>query len=295
MRRFSFILFFMLSVSAVMAQLPSPVLNHYYNDKTASAINGTYLLQPEVGIAKDRISFMDDGLLVGIGTVLTEEVVMDNAVNTTSSTNAALRNFLITTAATLEVASSSADDASAGTGARTIVINGLDSDYAPLSETVTLTGQTVAVTTGEFLRINEVYVATAGTGGKNAGVIYIALDDTFTSGVPQTAAKILQAIPIGNNRASNAYFTVPDDTEMYIRSIKVSSSTAQIGKVHLYIKEYGELVQKRATGGFYQNQIELIPGKNAIKVDEKADIFITADAAAASVVGVVVDYVLIDK
>lgn len=250
-----------------------------------------HFLVPEMGIAKGKVGFLESGTLIGIGTVLTQEAVIDNAINTTSSAQAAYTNFWLSSAATLEVASSSANDAAAGTGARTITITGLASDYTDLSETVTMLGNTVAVTTSSFLRINSVEVATAGSGGKNAGVIYVALDDTFSSGVPQTATKILRAIPIGNNVSHNATFTVPYGKELYITSLKVGSSTAQIGTGKLWIKEYGGVMKLVSQGGFKQNQTELV-GKNAIKVSAKSDLYVTASAAAASIVVVKMEYIL---
>jgi len=82
---------------------------------------------------------------------------------------AALRS----TAAVLELVSSSAADAAAGTGARTVQVWGLDSLYNELIEVVTLTGTTPVLTSGLFLRVNSVQVVSAGTGKSNAGNITI--------------------------------------------------------------------------------------------------------------------------
>lgn len=55
-----------------------------------------------------------------------------------------------TAAETLEVASSDNDDTSAGTGARTVEIQGLDSNWDPLTETVTMNGGTDVTTNNSF-------------------------------------------------------------------------------------------------------------------------------------------------
>jgi hypothetical protein len=47
-----------------------------------------------------------------------------------------------TSAIQMKVSSSSADDSGTGTGARTVVVGGLDADYNEITEVVTLTGQT---------------------------------------------------------------------------------------------------------------------------------------------------------
>jgi len=73
----------------------------------------------------------------------------------------------------LEVLSSSADDASAGTGARTITLIGLNASYVEVTQTITLNGVTpVAVPTALF-RINQCRLATAGSGQINVGDITI--------------------------------------------------------------------------------------------------------------------------
>jgi hypothetical protein len=105
----------------------------------------------------------------------------------------------------MTVSSSSASDTSAGTGARTVLITGLDANYAVISETVTMNGQTAVTTTNSFLRINAMLVTTAGTGLANAGIIYIG-SGTVTSGVPAT---IYNLISSGYNNATSSQYTVP--------------------------------------------------------------------------------------
>ena len=58
-----------------------------------------------------------------------------------------------TTASVLKVSSSSADDTALGTGARTVVIVGLDGSYNQVSETVTLDGQTEVNTVNSYLYV----------------------------------------------------------------------------------------------------------------------------------------------
>ena len=56
-------------------------------------------------------------------------------------------------AVTMFVSSTSADDNGTGTGARTILIQGLDEDYNEIEETITLNGQTQVATQLSYLRI----------------------------------------------------------------------------------------------------------------------------------------------
>ena len=117
----------------------------------------------------------------------------------------------------MTVSSSSANDTSAGTGARTVLITGLDANYAIITETVTLNGQTAVTTTNSFLRINSMLVTTAGTGLANAGIIYIGTG-TVTSGVPAT---IYNVISIGFNNTTSSQYTVPAGYTGYLTVARI--------------------------------------------------------------------------
>ena len=77
----------------------------------------------------------------------------------------------LTTAEILNVASTSVNDTSAGTGARTIEITGIGSNGMTLKETITLNGTTNVPTVNTFLGVNRVKVTSAGTSKTNEGTI----------------------------------------------------------------------------------------------------------------------------
>ena len=118
----------------------------------------------------------------------------------------------------MTVSSSSASDTAAGTGARTVLISGLDANYAVITETVTLNGQTAVTTTNSFLRINNMLVTTAGTGLANAGIIYIG-SGAVTSGVP---AVIYNVIAVGYNNATSSQYTIPAGYTGYLVIARIS-------------------------------------------------------------------------
>ena len=122
------------------------------------------------------------------------------------------------TALQMTVSSSSASDTAAGTGARTVLISGLDANYAVITETVTLNGQTAVTTTNSFLRINNMLVTTAGTGLANAGIIYIG-SGAVTSGVP---AVIYNVIAVGYNNATSSQYTIPAGYTGYLVIARIS-------------------------------------------------------------------------
>lgn len=117
-----------------------------------------------------------------------------------------------TVALRMKVSSSNANDTAAGTGARTVVIQGLDENYNQVSETVTLSGQTEVLTQNSYLRINYMYVASAGSTKSAAGDIYIGTG-TVTSGVPAT---VYNLIKFNYNNTITGHYTVPAGYTAYL-------------------------------------------------------------------------------
>ena len=122
----------------------------------------------------------------------------------------------------LEVLSSDANDTSAGTGARTVELQGLDSSWNLLTETVTMNGTSAVTTTGSFLRIFRARVVTGGTSLRNEGTITIRDQDTST-----TRALITNGATDGMGQTLMAVYTIPAGKTGYIININVSSSKDQ--------------------------------------------------------------------
>jgi uncharacterized Zn-binding protein involved in type VI secretion len=112
----------------------------------------------------------------------------------------------------MTVSSTSANDTAAGTGARTVVVQGLDANYNEVTETVTLNGQTAVTMSASLLRVNYAYVATAGSDNSAAGDIYIGTG-TVTAGVPATTYDIIK---FDYNNTTTGSYTVPANYTAYV-------------------------------------------------------------------------------
>lgn len=77
------------------------------------------------------------------------------------------------TASPLRLVSTSVNDSIAGTGARQILVRGLNANYEEISEIVNMNGDTTngVVTSSSFLRTLESPVVMAGSGKKNDGIV----------------------------------------------------------------------------------------------------------------------------
>lgn len=148
----------------------------------------------------------------------------------------------LSSASVLKVSSSSANDTSAGTGARTVELFGLDANYDEINEIVTLSGQTAVDTTNSFLRINRMVVRSAGSGETNAGVIY-AGTGTVTSGVP---ANKYATVAAGDGQTLMALWTVPAGYTAYLNAFFSTVATEQNNKfatTTLVARPEGEVFQ----------------------------------------------------
>jgi len=123
------------------------------------------------------------------------------------------------TALQMKVSSDNANDAAAGTGARTVYIEGLDADHNVISETISLNGQTAVLTANSYLHINRAYVETAGSLYSAAGNIYFGTG-VVTLGIPATVYDIIQYDY--NTRVTGSY-TIPAGYTGYLEQGLFSS------------------------------------------------------------------------
>lgn len=186
----------------------------------------------------------------------------------------------------LDISSSSAADAAAGTGARTIDVYGLDKDFILLKETVTLNGQTKVTTVGSFRRVFEIVVATAGTGNANAGDIYIVkagTGGTYTAGVPGTLTSAVIKGLAGDNYGLSGLWTAPRGTTYTLAALALSAR-AQSGTVklqHGYPTDNG-LVYPRYKIDFAPANPTFAPiPAPVLVIREKEDVYFTALCATA--------------
>lgn len=164
-----------------------------------------------------------DGAITIIGSEATATTTAYPVADTTAV-------IIPATACTVEVVSSSTDDASAGTGVKTARVYGLDSSYSEITEDFTLDGTTTAVGVTSFTRINGIKALTAGTGGVAAGSI----------DVRDGSGNIYGRISAGYTESQSAIYTVPAGKFASLTSYTVSSVTNP-GKFQLKARANGGL------------------------------------------------------
>lgn len=173
-----------------------------------------------------------------------------------------------TSAAATAVVSSSASDASAGTGARTITVDGLDSDYNEVVQTVTLNGVTPVSLPTNLFRVNTMEVATAGSGRVNAGTIDITIGGTKVS-----------EIPASRGVAQTAVFTVPNNySQCLLLDLFVNVAQGAAGSVTIELwKRLPNGLEQELVSYFLDTQATSFIDRNLIEepivFDPKTDLW----------------------
>lgn len=118
------------------------------------------------------------------------------------------------TAYTYPVAATQMNLAGTAGDTATIVINGLDANYLPISESVVLNGATPVTTTKSYLRINSMNVS-VGSATNPAGVVTLK-DLTNTT--------IYAQINAGVGRTQSGIYTVPAGYTFFLQRVNIYTS-----------------------------------------------------------------------
>jgi hypothetical protein len=164
------------------------------------------------------------------------------------------------TAGTLSIPAVNASD-----NGKSITINGLDSNYESLSETVTVSSSAAVSTTGSFLRIQNAYMHNGSA--TNVGNINI-----------QKGGTTVARITAGNGQTLMAIYTVPAGHTAYILQGAASCQSGADATGDMFVRYYGNesfrvghAFEVSGDGGPYIYEF-CIP----VKIPEKSDIDVRA-------------------
>lgn len=118
------------------------------------------------------------------------------------------------------IASASANDTLAGTGAQKVMLTMLTDAGVEVTETLSMNGQTkVQSTATNIIAINQMEVVqVGGLGAADGGIDAGNTADAFTGGSITTAANFMHAIMAGKNLSEFAGYTVPANKHLFIKS-----------------------------------------------------------------------------
>jgi hypothetical protein len=190
---------------------------------------------------------------------------------------------------TLKVISSDVDDNGTGTtGALTIKVQGLDTNYEIIEEDFTLNGQTAVTGNKQFLRVYRAFVTSAGGSENNEGTITINnSDDSLT----------LAEIPAEHGQTQMTIYTIPANHKGYLFSFsgsmaKATPSTACVLQMIFRkngIKRVKQNICIDTTGSTSFNKEFKIP----LEIEEKTDVFVNAKEVSQNNTGVFSNFAMI--
>jgi hypothetical protein len=187
------------------------------------------------------------------------------------------------------IVSSNVNDASAGTGARTLTISGLDASYLEISEMLTMNGTTVVPTVNSYTIIHRAIVNTAGSTGSNVGTI------TATAVTDGTISLTISAT---KNQSQFGIYQVPANKTAYLYQFHGGISGGTSLELDLYIKPFGGVFNLKNTllltaAG---QSTDVISYDTPLVITEKSIIKLTGTATANNTIVVgSFDLILVDN
>jgi len=201
-------------------------------------------------------------------------------------------------ATSMTVSSASGNDVlTSGSGAWTVTVEGLDSNYNEVSQTANLNGTSGVTLSTNLIRINHLFIATANqttpsTAG-NAGIVYVG-SGSLSSGKPTNVFGLIEALA---NRSQMAFYTVPADKTAYLYNVQISSGgkAAKDIIVDFLARPDGGTLEKVLTFSIADTgqDIERSLRSAPKKMTEKTDIETRAIASASGSSDISVDFDLI--
>ena len=210
-------------LAGVQSGLSAPANLAIWQDSDATTVRPT---DPDLEVAR--------GLRVGISAAI--KFGRSLAATTGTDVWAVGTSFVEpATAAAITIVSSNANDTAAGTGARTVFVEYIDSNYNSVTVTVTMNGTTpVAVGTGRH--VNRGYVVTAGSNAAAVGNLTIS---SAAAGTP-----ILARILATYNQTMSSIYMVPAGYSLYMKRLDMgiqSSNANGTADVCLFFKPFGSV------------------------------------------------------
>jgi hypothetical protein len=167
----------------------------------------------------------------------------------------------LSSAETMEVASDDANDTSAGTGLRTLLLSGVDGTGAAISETITLNGVTNVTSSLSYLRVNSMIGLTAGGTGWNEGMV------TATA---TTAGTIQDEMDTTESISQGSHYTVPLGKTFYLTQVELNSAKISGGSApEIEFKGYAR------PGGAGAAWLQLFDKKLDTGVSDELDVVIS--------------------
>lgn len=166
-----------------------------------------------------------------------------------------------------------------GSDTTAVTLEGLDANYVPQSETLTLTGTAAVTGAMTWHRINRAFMSGTAT---NVGTII----------VKNATPTVITEIKAERGQSLQAFYTVPAGCTGFLNTVQMTSSKNQAVEVTMFARPFGGAF--RVVGGVFLYQSDhTIEYATPIKLTEKTDIDIRAIGGANGVVSASFDMMIV--
>ena len=168
---------------------------------------------------------------------------------------------------------------SSGSDTGDITIQGLDTDYNFVEETLTLTGTSPVAGSTIFHRVNRAFMHD----NTNVGKISV-----------KNGTTVVTEIAAGYGQTLQCFYTVPAGKTGYLMNIHASASKNQETILSLFARPFGGAFRSQTVMALYQNNQQLdfpVP----LKFNEKTDIDLRVSGAANATVASDFSIILVDN
>ena len=169
--------------------------------------------------------------------------------------------------------SSSANDTSAGSGARTVLIQGLDANFALQEITVTMNGTTPVAVSGTWMRVFRMYVVTTGTYATSIASSHAGNITLRNSGAGVSWCQLYVDGGFGLGQTLIGCYTVPVGYRAHVYPDYISVESSKIVSAYFFKRENADVVAAPYSSMRTLLSVELIGGLNFIDSDMPIDTF----------------------
>lgn len=153
----------------------------------------------------------------------------------------------LTAAASMEIVSTSANDTAAGSGCRSVYVEGLDANFVEQSETVATSGVSAAALVNQYIRINRMYSVDTGTYGiGSAGDITLRVASAGATQAKIAYTTDSQPWDLGQSQLGR--YTVPAGKTAFITSVEIGIESGKGADVLIYQRQNADTVSAPFTG-----------------------------------------------
>jgi hypothetical protein len=175
-----------------------------------------------------------------------------------------------TTARLIDITSTNSNDTFAGSGAKQVIIYGLDASWNEQSETVNLNGTSGVTTANTYIRVHRMEIINTNN----------LIGDL--SAISQTDGLLLAKILgiDGDNQTLQSIYTIPAGKTGYLVSFFYTLKTGKSTALDLQVRNFNSVFQNKRK--LVTDEAYLPPIKVSLTIPEKSDVKIRAKASTGS-------------